>query len=181
MILSVHTCTGNSMYSSWNYSIMIMFFTVKARLPPSLLGSLLAKHFMILLHFKAFTTNCLHVNASIVPRHFKRCCLVAPANGSIKLEMLKFIPSFMAIPMLLHINAQHFNCRLLQEDTLWTRVIYLINDMIFDDSIIFVQVMLVQLQIGVQQVGHCEYKHNMYIHRHTYVHAHTSTPHKLKI
>ena len=50
-----------------------------------------------------------------------------------------------------------------------------------DDSIIFVQVMLVQLQIGVQQVGHCEYKHNMYIHRHTYVHAHTSTPHKLKI
>ena len=79
--------------------------------------------------------------------------------------------------------AQHFNCRLLQENTLnlWTRLIYLINDMIFDDSIIFVQVMLVQLQIGVQQVGHCEYKHNMYIHRHTYVHAHTSTPHKLKI
>ena len=87
----------------------------------------------------------------------------------------------MAILLLLHINAQHFNCRLLQEDTLWTRLIYLIIDMIFDDSIIFVQVLMVQLQIGVQQVGHCEYKHHMYTDIHVCMHIqahHTNLKYK---
>ena len=46
--------------------------------------------------------------------------------------------------------------------------------MIFDDSIIFVQVLMVQLKIGVQQVGHCEYKHHMYtdIHMCMHIQAH---------
>ena len=120
------------------------------------------------IHYKLLTLECfnsLHTFQEILSHctHY---------NCSIKLEMLKFIPVLMAILLLLHTNAQHFNCRLLQEDTLCTRLIYLINDMIFDDSITLVQVLMVHVQLLL--VCHCEYKH----HRHTYVHAHTSTPHK---
>ena len=137
MILSVHTCTGNDMhmYSSWNYNDYIIlhsqsktssfplgFFTCKALYDFAAFQSI---------HYKLFPWewfNSLQTFQEIL----SHC---TNWNCSIKLEMLNFIPVLMTILMLLRINAQHFNCRLFHEDTLQTRLIYLIDDMIFDDSI----------------------------------------------